>query len=147
MAVLTKANILKGINDPEKITINALNGELYLRPLSSAELDEVDAIETNALGVYETTNNSRLQGRNIQKSESLQRGKMNLSKVNEASNEARYRRIELSLTNPHYEKDPWTEEEIRSLSRRAIEELDEKILELSGVNVEKSDIDKFPEDE
>ena len=121
MALLKKSDILKGINDPEKITINALDGELWLRPLSNSELDEIDKIESKGMESYKTTSKSRgkVQGETVANGE----------------------------INPKNQDDPWTEEDINQLKRDAIEELIEKIDALSGVGVTKGDIDKFPEDD
>ena len=147
MAILKKADILQGINDPQKIMIKSLGGELWLRPLSSAELNEIDNIEARAVGNYETNSKSRMRGRNLESGEALQKGKFNLEKVNKAQNEAQYYRIFKSLDNPKNADDPWTEDDIGALKREHVEEIDEKILELSGANVTESDVKKFPEDQ
>lgn len=143
MALLKKSDILKGINDPEKITINALDGELWLRPLSNSELDEIDKIESKGMESYKTTSKSRgrVQG------ETVANGEINVYKATVNSAKARTRKIEMSLDNPKNQDDPWTEDDINQLKRDAIEELIEKIDALSGVGVTEGDIDKFPEDD
>lgn len=147
MALLKKSQILQGINDPKKIHIKSLDGELWMRPLSSAELDECDNIETKALGVYETNNKSKVHGRNLTNGESLQKGKVNLEKMNIAQQEATYARIEKSLDTPKNEDDPWTVDDLKKLKRYQIEELEEKVFELSGADITEKEIKDFPEDE
>lgn len=137
MALLSKNEILKGINNIQKVEIESLGGEIYLRPLSEAELQDLDLIEAKAMGVYESTQKGR--------SDTLNKGKINLAKATEASNEARIKKIELSINNEKNAED-WTPDEIKSLSREAINELNDKIDELSGVEIKKRDVEKFPEE-
>ena len=55
MVVVKKSDILKGVKKIEKVKIDALDGdEMYLRPLSQAEINEVDEIEAKAMGIFET---------------------------------------------------------------------------------------------
>lgn len=147
MAILKKSQILQGINDPKKVHIKSLDGELWMRPLSSAELDECDNIETKALGVYETNNKSKVQGRSLTNGESLQKGKVNVEKMNMAQQEATYTRIEKSLDNPKNNDDPWTIDDLKQLKRHQIEELEENVFELSGADITEKEIKDFPEDE
>ena len=71
MALLNKQKILSGVNEPEKVEIKALNGELWLRPLSGFELSEVEDIEAKAIGDFETNEKSQRQGKRLGKSETL----------------------------------------------------------------------------
>lgn len=136
--VLRKEDILGGINNIQKVTIESLGGELWLRPLSEAELSQIDLIEAKAMGVYESSQRGT--------GEAFNKGKINLAKATEATEEARLAKISLSINN---EKNPdkWSEEEIGSLSRDAVEELISKIDEISGVKTAARDVDKFPENE
>lgn len=142
MAVLKKSQILEGIKDPKKITIEALNGELWLRPLSNAELDEIDRIEAKGMESYETNSKSRgrIQG------ETIAKGKINVHLATVNGAKARDRKIEMSLDNEKNADDPWTIEEIGELSRDAVNEIVEAIDQLSGLDVTKGDIDQFPEE-
>ena len=72
---LKKSDILQGINDPKEIRIESLDGTLWLRPLSSSELDEIDKIEAKGMESYETNSKSRgrIQG------ETIAKGKINVS--------------------------------------------------------------------
>ena len=104
-------------------------------------------IETKALGVYETNNKSKVQGRALTNGESLQKGKVNLEKMNLAQQEATYTRIEKSLDNPKNDDDPWTISDLKQLKRYQIEELEGKVFELSGADITEKEIKDFPEDE
>ena len=55
MGVLSKLDILNGINHLQKVEIESLGGEIYLRPLSESELQDLEMIESKALGVYESS--------------------------------------------------------------------------------------------
>jgi len=142
MAILKKSQILQGINDPKKIHIEALDGELWLRPLSNSELDELDKIEAKGMESYETNSKSRgrIQG------ETVAKGKINVHLATVNGAKARDRKIEMSLDNPKNADDPWTEEDIGKLPRDAVNEIVDAINELSGLEVTKGDIDKFPEE-
>jgi hypothetical protein len=137
MTILKKSDILLGIDEPRKIMIESLGGEIYLRPLSSAEVNKVVEIEAEGLGNFEASNLNR---------KTSATGKMNLKKMNEASAKAQYEAIYLSINNPKNE-DEWTKEELQSLRKDAITELYEKIMEISGANTTEQDMKKFPEDE
>jgi hypothetical protein len=136
--VLKKEDIISGINNIQKVEIESLGGEIYLQPLSEAQLSEIDLIEAKAMGVYESSQ----RGRN----DAVNTGKINLAKATEASAEARIAKISLSINNDK-SPDTWTDEEIGSLPRNVIEELVEKINEISGVDVTKREIEKFPEEQ
>lgn len=136
--VLRKEDIISGINNIQKVTIKSLDGEIYLKPLSEAQLQELDLIEAKALGVYESSQRGR--------SEATNKGKINLAKATEASHEAKIAKIKLSINN---EKSPdtWTDEELGALQRNVVNEIIEKIDEISGVNTTARDVEKFPENE
>lgn len=134
MAVLKKSDILLGIDDPREITINSLGGEIYLRPLSSNEINKVTNIEAEGYGSFEAT---------TRKKSADASGKMNLKKMNEALAEAQYEAIYLSINNP--KNDEWSKDEIKALKTDAITELYDKIMEISGANTTEADIKRFPE--
>ena len=98
MTILKKSDILLGIDEPRQILIESLGGEIYLRPLSSAEVNKVVEIEAEGLGNFEASNLNR---------KTSATGKMNLKKMNEASAKAQYESIYLSINNPKNE-DEWT---------------------------------------
>ena len=134
--VLTKKEILDGTNNIQEVKIESLGDTVYLRPLSESELMEVDMVEAQGLGVFETTQ----QG----KRDALNKGKLNLAKATQASSEAKLKKIELSINN-NKNQDSWTVDEIGQLSRKTVDELILKINEISGVNITNGDVDKFPE--
>ena len=137
MALLTKSDILKGIDDPKEFTIESLGGEIYLRPLSSAELNEVTDIEAEGYGNFEATSKGR---RNPDTT-----GKMNLKKMNQATAKAKYHALYLSMNNP--KNDEWSLEEIKQLHGDQIDEIYENVMKLSGAETREQDIKNFPEDE
>lgn len=145
MALITKSDILEGIYKVEKKKIKALDGELYLRPLSAAELDEISYIEAEGMGNFEQ--NSRSKGRNLNQADLTQTSKFNMLKVTKATDAARYKKIELSLDNPKNQADPWTIDEIKKFPMPAIEELEKIINEMSGVEVTSNDVKQFLADE
>lgn len=146
MTVLKRADILKGVNKIEKVTIKALDGELFLRALSSAEIDEITDIEAKGFGEYETNNKTLSHRGKVKNEESNSKAKINVSKVNKKSNEAVYTMIHKSLSNKEYENDPFTYDDITKLSKDAINELKDKIREISGWTTTDEDVENFLED-
>jgi len=144
MAILKKSDILQGINAVQRITIDSLGGEMWLRPLSSAELDEINYIEAEGMGNFEQ--NNRAKSRNLENSKLTQTNKFNVLKLTKATDKAKYEMIYKSLDNPKNEDDPWTLEEIKSLGPKAIDELHKEVQKLSGLEITESDVKQFPED-
>ncbi len=135
--VLTKNEILKGINNIQKINIKSLGGEVYLRPLSETELKEVEMVEAKGMGVFESTQKGRR--------EAMNKGKIDLVKATDATYNSKLTKIQLSINNDK-NPDKWTLDEIGELPRNAINELIEKIDELSGIETTKQEVDTFPEE-
>ena len=135
--VLRKEDILSGINHVQLVEIESLDDSIYLKPLSEAQLTEIDLIEAKALGVYESSQRGR--------SEALNKGKINPAKATQSTSDAKIAKIKLSINNEKSE-DTWTDEEIGSLPRNVFNELLEKIDEISGVEVTKQEVEKFPEE-
>ena len=136
--VLTKEAILNGINQIEEYEIEALDGSVYLRPLSESEMITVEKIEAKGIGTYESTQKGRRDATN--------RGKINLEKATDSSGNARLTKIQLSMNNDK-NPDSWTIEEIGQLPRGAINELESIIDEISGIETTQREVEKFPEDE
>ena len=136
MTILKKSDILLGIDDPRKVTIESLGGEIYLRPLSSAEVNKVVEIEAEGFGNFEASNLNR---------KTSATGKMNLKKMNEATAKAQYEAIFLSINNDKNSEE-WSKEELQSLRKDAVTELYEKVMEISGANTTENDVKNFPED-
>ena len=137
MTLLTKSDILQGINDPKKVEIKSLNGELWLRPLSSAEIDEITHIEAQGYGTFNASSRQK---------NTVAEGKMNLPKMQEKSNEAKYTAIHKSINNDKYDEE-WTLTELKQFNKKAINEIYEKVMDLSGVEVTEGDVKQFPENE
>lgn len=135
MAILKKSDILLGIDDPRPITIESLGGEVYLRPLSSSEVNEIVNIEAKGYGVFD----AKTRGKTADAS-----GKMNLAKLNDAEAEAKYQAIYLSINNP--KGDEWTLEELYSLHSDQIDELYDNIMRISGAGITEEEVKRFPED-
>ena len=135
MTVLTKSDILQGIDNPKKIKIEALNGELWLRPLSSAEVNEILNIEAQGYGTFNATNN---------RGQTMTDGKMNLPKLQEKQAEAKYLAIHKSINNP--KNDEWTIDELKQFRSNAINEIYDHIMKISGVDTTERDVKEFPED-
>ena len=137
MSILSKSEILQGIDNPQKIQIEALNGELWLRPLSSAEVNEVQNIEAQGYGTFNATN---------RQNQTTTDGKMNLAKMQEKTAEAKYIAIHKSINNPK-NKDNWEIDEIKQFKSDAINEIYDHIMKLSGVEITEADVKQFPENE
>ena len=135
MAILKKSDILLGIDDPRKITIESLGGEVYLRPLSSNEVNEIVNIESRGFGLFD----AKTRGKNADAT-----AKLNLAKVNEAAAESKYQAILLSINNP--KNDEWSLEELHTLHSDQIEELYESVMRISGVETTEADVKRFLED-
>ena len=136
MAVLKKTDILSGIDDPRKVLIESLGGEIYLRPLSSNEMNRVVDIEAEGYGTFD----AKAKGRDADAA-----AKMNLVKMNKATAKAKYEAINISINNDKNEE--WTMEEIQQLHSDQVDELYEKIMEISGASTTEKDVKRFPEDE
>ena len=137
MSILSKSEILQGIDNPQKIQITALNGELWLRPLSSAEVNEVQHIEAQGYGTFNATN---------RQNQTTTDGKMNLAKMQEKTAEAKYIAIHKSINNPK-NKDAWEIDEIKQFKSDAINEIYDHVMKLSGVEITEADVKQFPENE
>jgi len=144
MAILKKSDILQGIKKVERVHIESLGGEMWLRPLSSAELDEINYIEAEGMGNFEQ--NNRAKSRNLENSKLTQTNKFNVLKLTKATDKAKYEMIYKSLDNPKNEDDPWTLEEIKSLGQKSIDEIHKEVQKLSGLDITESDVKQFPED-
>lgn len=138
MAVLKKSDILQGIHKVEQIHINELDGELWLRPLSSAEIDECSYIETKGMGKIKQNATSITK--------QTQTLEIDAYKASKATDDAKYEMIRKSLDNPKNADDEWTTDDIKQLSVKAVNEIYDHVRELSGVEVTSRDVKNFPED-
>ena len=134
--VIRKEDIINGINNIEEHEIKALGDTVFLKPLSESELTEIEKIEAKGMGIFESTQKGRR--------EATQKGKINLEKATDTSSVARLTKIQYSINNDK-NPDTWTIEEIGMMKRNAIMEINDKIDEISGVNVTNRDVENFPE--
>ena len=142
---------VEGTSKEEKYMIKSLNGEVWLRPLSQKEINEISEIEAAAIGTFETnekSNNSRNRARNI-RSQLESKGKLSVLKTTQAQNQAKIKAVAYSLDNSKYaeEKELITEEELLKAPSNVIEEIYEKVQEISGLNNTEleSDVEEFPQ--
>jgi hypothetical protein len=136
MTILKKSDILQGIDTPKKIQIESLQGEIWLRPLSSAEVDEILNIEAEGFGTFNAKSN---------RGQTNAEAKMNLPKMQEKQAEAKYIAIHKSINNPK-NNDEWEITEIKTLPADAVNEIYNKVMDLSGASVTTRDVENFPED-
>ena len=147
MAIIKKSDILMGINEPRKVKIESMGGEIWLRPLSSAEVDLIGQIEAEGYGNYETNTKNRSHGTKMTAGETVSKGKINVLKMQKATANAKYEAVHMSLDNPKNEDDPWSIEDIKRLKPDQVDELHDKVQEISGMNVTEQDVKDFPQDE
>ncbi len=137
MSLLNKANILQGVDSPRKVKIEALDGEIYPRPLSSAEVNEILHIEAEGYGTFNATSN---------RGQTMADGKLNLTKMQEKQAEAKYTAIHKSINNDK-NTDEWSFDELQLLPSNAINEIYDQVMKLSGADVTERDVKNFPENE
>lgn len=149
--IIRISDIVDGTSKEEKYMIKSLNGEVWLRPLSQKEINEISEIEAAAIGTFETnekSNNSRNRARNI-RSQLESKGKLSVLKTTQAQNQAKIKAVAYSLDNSKYaeEKELINEEELLKAPSNVIEEIYEKVQEISGLNNTEleSDVEEFPQ--
>lgn len=154
--VLSKEDILRGVNDPELVEIESLGGEIPLRPLSKNEWHKIEKIEAKAYGKFEANEEAiraAQKGKRQAKGKSKMhtKGIIDLEKQTKAEFEGKTEALYLSMNNNHKEASDWTKEEIQQLKSNAFDEIFTAVQKLSGVDIDneedlKKDIDSFPED-
>ena len=150
--IIRISDIIDGTNKEEKYMIESLEGEVWLRPLSQKEINEISEIEAAAIGTFETnenSNNRSARSRNI-KSQLESKGKLSVLKTTQAQNQAKIKAVAYSLNNSKYdeEKENITEEKLLEAPSNVIEEIYSKVQEISGLNNNnlESDVEEFPQD-
>lgn len=153
--VLTKKEILGGIESTSNVYIHSLEGEVTIRPLSSLEWEQVQEIESKAFGKIKTGNlkvdprankkameNQVMQGMNVD---------MDLAKMNKAEYDAKALAVSIGLSVKGGET--WTKEDVHKLKVVTVNELYNEILFLSGIPQDagdakkiRNDLESFPED-
>ena len=140
--VLTKSQILQGKNAVEAVKIESLGDEVYLRPLTVSEINDLEEIEATAMGTFEATETSSRR----QRSQAQTKGKINLAKTTKASAEMKRKAVLLSLNNEK-NVDEWTEEDVKGIPGKAFDEIYEAVKKISGIKEANSDeIEDFHQD-
>lgn len=139
--ILTKAEILQGIQKVETVCIKSLKGEVKIRPLSAAEWDSVGEIEAKALGDFETEEKA-FRGQR-KKGSMASKARINIEQQTKASNEAKYKAVSLALS---VDGEDWSVEEVQSMPAAALKEIYENVQRISGVDLEEEDVEQFHED-
>lgn len=147
---LNISDIISGTKKVEQYTIKSLDGDVYLRPLSQAEINEISEIEAAAIGTFETnekSNNRSSRSRNI-KSQLESKGKLSVLKTTQAQNQAKIKAVAYSLDNSEYEDEKFDEETLLKAPSAVIEEIYGYVQELSGLNNQNldKDVEEFPQD-
>lgn len=141
--VLAISEILNGKDDYQEYHIDALGGEICLRPLTTGEWDKIDEIRQKDLGDYTINEKTFTKKKRRVKGEMESRAKFNINASSKATKKAMYEAIKLSTDNEG-NPEKWTLEDIKKLHKNEIEEIYEKIEEISGV--EEDEVEDFPED-
>ena len=125
--------------------IDALDGdEMYLRPLSQAEINEVDEIEAKAMGIFETNETAHRGRRQKPKSVVESKGKINLELQQKAQHQAKTKAIFMSLDNEkNVGEEAWSETEIEQMPHKLFEELFSHVRRLSGIELSEDEVDTF----
>jgi len=149
MVELKKADIIKGIDKVEKHKIEALKGEIWLRPLSQSEISEVQEIEASGFGKFKTEEKARRGARQTKAASEMKSfGELNVKETQKASNEAKTKAVYYSLENEKYADDPFTLTDISNLTGKAFNEIYEVVQEISGLSEDvdlEDEVDSFPE--
>ncbi len=143
--VLKKDDILNGVKDPQLIKIEALDGELPLRPLSKKEWNDIEKIEAKAYGKFEANETAQKGRRQIKQSEMKTKGIIDLEKQSKAEFEGKSQAIFLSINNTHNDADKWKKEEVQGLSPDSFDEIFKAVQKLSGIKLEDEDEDEEKE--
>jgi hypothetical protein len=139
---LSKADILNGINNSQEVEIKALEGTLMIRPLSSGEWQKLAEIEQAGLGDIEVSPKMASKAKRNPAAilGSLGTLKFNVAKQSKSSYTSQVKAIVLALD---CNNDKWTEEDVKKLPQKAIDEIYGKVQEISGIDVKESEIEAF----
>lgn len=146
MAILKKSDILNGIRKVEACKIESMDGYMYLRPLSQAEINQVDEIEAKAMGVFETNEKAQRGRRQKPKSMVESRGKIYLDKQQKAAAQAQTKAIYLSLKNEkNTGNEEWSETDVEQMPHQVFVEVFSHVKKISGVDEDtEEDVNNFP---
>ncbi|MBQ6351089.1 MAG: hypothetical protein IJI42_09200 [Methanobrevibacter sp.] len=147
--VLTKSQILNGINETKERYIKSKNDTVALRPLSNGEWNKIEEIQNEAIGEYTTTEKAKQASRRQRVQSQMEaQGKINVKETSKAEAKAKIEAVFLSLDNDVYKDDKFTREDVKNMGRDVFNEIYEQVRIISGLedDIEK-DVKDFPEDE
>lgn len=113
--LLTKARLLEGVERREVVEVKTLGGKMEIRPLTSAQWAEAQAISSEPLTMVKDR-----RGDYVPQAKDMRAIMM-------AAHKSTLYAVRMGLV------EGWTDDELSGLPAGAIEELEKAILELSGV--------------
>ena len=145
MVILKKSDLINGKNNVNKVTIQSLGKEVYLRPLTRGEATEIEEIQTKSMGRV----TRREQGRKPTDEGTSSDMSFNVHATTVAQRNAELRAVYYGLDNEKYIEDPFTEEDIDTLfTREQFMELYDNVSKISGIGEYaeqlNSEVENFP---
>lgn len=122
--VLTKADLLKGIEDYEVVFIEKLNGNVEVRPLSDGEWQKVKSLKTKGIKMSGSAKQMQEEDGNLE---------IDVEQIQENSYESDCLAVSYSL------KGNWSVKDVKKLGPGVPKEIAEKVKEISGVTKETED--------
>lgn len=144
--VLSKSDILLGVNNYEEYELESVDGSICLRPLTIGELHTIQEMKDKALGDY-IANQRGASRKRIKESLEAQ-AKINVGKQTIASNKADVKTVLCGLDNKG-NPEKFTEEDIKHMQENIFEEILSKVKEISHMEDDEAedDVEDFPEEE
>ena len=151
--VLTKSQILNGINDVKIVPIKSLkdiydDNEVALRPLSNGEWNKIEEIQNEAIGEYRTTERAKQASRRTRVQSQMEaQATINVKETGQADAKAKIEAVFLSLDNDYYSKEEkFTREDIKNMGRGVFNEIYDQVRSISGLEDDiEEDVKDFPE--
>lgn len=130
---LTKAQILQGRNYTEEVHVDALDGEVLVRVLTSGEVEQIKAVPARGMSLsFEDLDAAQAEG-----AQADARLNMDMEQMFLSQSEARFMTVAWGLSTPGDEA--WTVEDARSLGSEAVEQIAKEVWRIS--NVSEADLD------
>lgn len=144
--VLSKSEILNGVDSYEEVELKARNGSICIRPLSIGEIHQISQMKNKALGDY-TANQSGVTSKKRMKGKIEAQAKMNMEKLTVADNKADIKTVLWGLDN-NGNPDKYTEDDINKMNPNVFFEILEKVKEISHMEDDdiEDDVEDFPEE-
>ena len=147
MAVLSKADILKGKEHFEEVDLVNADGSICIRPLTIAEIHELSEMKNKAMGDYIANQKGTTSKRRL-KAQIEAQAKMNMEKVTKADNRADIKMVYWGLDNKG-NPEKFTEEEVTQMEQPIFNEILDHVKRISHIEDEdlEDDVEDFPEEE